>query len=254
MAEVNGAAESVMINRAEPRAAPTCVWMNAGLLTYKLCDRGLDCEQCPLDAALRGTRRPMAFETTASAELGCRAVTFPGDRLYSTGHTWLKALDEGDGRIRFGIDGFAASFMPSPARVRLTAPHRLLHPGEKLCEIEFDASAMSLAIPLYAQVARQNRVLEDDPTALVTAPYGKGWIAELMPAAEDELDGLLVADAAREQARLDSRRFRRLLALHLLADDDQPGGKLSEEVRLLTDLRQVLGEPSYLAMFQELVR
>ena len=33
-----------------------CVWMDAGVVNYKLCDRGYDCERCPLDQALH--RRP----------------------------------------------------------------------------------------------------------------------------------------------------------------------------------------------------
>lgn len=41
----------------ERRAAgsPTqCVWMQAGVVGYKLCDREFDCDRCPFDAALRG--------------------------------------------------------------------------------------------------------------------------------------------------------------------------------------------------------
>jgi hypothetical protein len=30
-----------------------CVWMLAGVVDYKLCDRQYDCEHCPLDSALR---------------------------------------------------------------------------------------------------------------------------------------------------------------------------------------------------------
>lgn len=35
-----------------------CIWMSAGLLSYRLCDREYDCEHCPLDAALRGAPPP----------------------------------------------------------------------------------------------------------------------------------------------------------------------------------------------------
>jgi hypothetical protein len=36
-------------------ASPTqCVWMQAGVVGYKLCDREFDCDRCPFDAALRG--------------------------------------------------------------------------------------------------------------------------------------------------------------------------------------------------------
>jgi hypothetical protein len=31
-----------------------CVWMDAGVVNYKLCDRGFDCDRCPLDQALHG--------------------------------------------------------------------------------------------------------------------------------------------------------------------------------------------------------
>lgn len=41
----------------ERRAAGSrtqCVWMQAGVVGYKLCDREFDCDLCPFDAALRG--------------------------------------------------------------------------------------------------------------------------------------------------------------------------------------------------------
>jgi hypothetical protein len=33
-----------------------CVWMRAGVIRFWLCDRNFDCDHCPLDAALRGSR------------------------------------------------------------------------------------------------------------------------------------------------------------------------------------------------------
>jgi hypothetical protein len=39
--------------RVEP-----CVWMSAGLVAYKLCDRGFECESCPFDQAMRGELPP----------------------------------------------------------------------------------------------------------------------------------------------------------------------------------------------------
>lgn len=44
------------------RAAPTCIWMDAGVLTFKLCDRDFDCAHCPLNAALKGSTTPDAVE------------------------------------------------------------------------------------------------------------------------------------------------------------------------------------------------
>ena len=41
--------KQVLANRAQP-----CVWMCAGVLRYRLCPNDFDCDNCLLDAALRG--------------------------------------------------------------------------------------------------------------------------------------------------------------------------------------------------------
>jgi len=37
--------------------APACIWMQAGVIRFWLCDRDYDCQNCPLDAALRAPRQ-----------------------------------------------------------------------------------------------------------------------------------------------------------------------------------------------------
>ncbi len=53
-----------------PRQTPPtiyCVWMDAGVVNYKLCDRGFDCDRCPLDQALH--RRPSERRANPKAKL-----------------------------------------------------------------------------------------------------------------------------------------------------------------------------------------
>ena len=45
-----------------------CVWMDAGVVNYKLCDRGYDCERCPLDQALH--RRPAEKSAQVKSHYG----------------------------------------------------------------------------------------------------------------------------------------------------------------------------------------
>ena len=50
------------------QSAPTyCVWMDAGVVNYKLCDRGFDCDRCPLDQALH--RRPSERSANVKSRL-----------------------------------------------------------------------------------------------------------------------------------------------------------------------------------------
>jgi hypothetical protein len=41
--------------RLIPESKKKCVWMEAGLVSYKICDRNFECESCPLDYGLRGS-------------------------------------------------------------------------------------------------------------------------------------------------------------------------------------------------------
>ena len=57
-----------------PAGALPCVWMSAGLVAYKLCDRGFECEGCPFDQAMRGARpalpRPAGWDAAGWAGPG----------------------------------------------------------------------------------------------------------------------------------------------------------------------------------------
>lgn len=45
--------------RQEPPGALPCVWMSAGLVSFKLCDREGECEGCPFDRAMRQPHGPV---------------------------------------------------------------------------------------------------------------------------------------------------------------------------------------------------
>ena len=80
-----------------------CVWMRAGLVAWKLCDRGFACETCPLEAALR-------------PGMPASRPDHPADRRYAPCHTWV--LPRGD-QVRVGLDHFAATLLCRPGSVVL---------------------------------------------------------------------------------------------------------------------------------------
>ena len=65
------------ISTSTPQPPPVrCVWMDAGVVNYKLCDRGYDCERCPLDQGLH--RRPS--ERSAPKKSHYSETIFPNGR------------------------------------------------------------------------------------------------------------------------------------------------------------------------------
>jgi glycine cleavage system H protein len=226
--------------------------MSAGLLTYKLCDRNMHCENCPLDAALRGHDRPCQLAQRSNGTPTHAPVTFPADRRYTTQHSWLKPLVGQDGGMRLGLDAFAASLLPEPSAIHwYDSP---LRRSDELCEIDFDDVSLTLRLSsVRGRVLSFNHALEDEPAAVLRDPYGEGWLAEVALDSAEQHDELLDAGKAREEARLDARHFRRRIAHYLLADDDRFAPTPIDEGRLLTDLRELLGGPRFIGLLRELI-
>lgn len=225
-----------------------CLWMAAGLITYRLCDRDFDCEHCPLDAALQGdSRRP---GSTAKHHGGRPAAShFPADRQYSSGHVWVRPED--DGTARLGLDAFAANLLDRliEARCGLAASQ----PGEVFSELRLDSGALSLALPIRARTTHGNPLLRDQPHLALTAPYGDGWLVTTAGTDSADFELLMSADEALQRSQQDLRLFRRRIALEMLTDAGDLGRCMADGGEPLTDLRQMLGAPRYCALLRELV-
>lgn len=265
-----------------------CVWMSAGLVSYKLCDRDFDCEHCPLDAALRGEPRgSQGFQgshgwggrLSGSVAFPLRTPpSFPDSHLYTSGHLCLHpsaGWDGGARRFYLSLDAFAAALLGRCHGVRTVAPGISVRVDERCSELDLGAGLLSLGAPLAGRVRAYNPALADTPEWVVTAPYGDGWLLELE--SEESVRwgnggspagaaALLNAETAREQARLDLRHLRRRLALHWLTVSDEPppsdpagsvldtlGPSLADGGVPLVDLRQMLGDRAWLALLRELV-
>ncbi len=240
-----------MLMHAAPHqhSAPTCVWMDAGLMSYRLCDRSFDCEHCPLDAALQGLPQPITIERSTAGGLGRGREHFPDDRLYGPGHTWLRPPDE-RGRVRLGIDSFAASLLSPPLRLKVPALPRLARRGQFLCGIELDCGSVHLVSPLDARIAEWNCVVSDNPGALIHSPYDAGWIADLWPLDGEALSDCLSGPAAARRARLDFRRLLRRIGQHLLLDDTSAEASASDG-GVETDLRRIIGGEEFLHLLED---
>lgn len=232
---------------AATEPARTCVWVDVGVLSYRLCNRGFACESCPLDAALRSdprlTLRGGAKDNGQAEALWC----FPCDRLYADGHVWAQVIRAG--RVRTGIDACAARLLPQIHEVRGIVQAADLARGEPLCTLSFDGGELPLRSPVSGRVCRWNVQLITRPELVRAEPYGGGWISEIVLSKDSELAGLLHADAAAEQARLTARRFGRQASFGLLALKSPEESWLAPA--LLEATRQAVGAAAYRTMVCE---
>lgn len=227
----------------------TCVWMDAGLLAYKLCDRGFDCVRCPLDAALRSHPLDAVLDISRDAADGPRGIAFPPDRRYTACHTWIGEPDTGEPRVRLGLDAFAARLIGPPRGVHLAGPGLNSKPGEPVCSIDLPGGGLPIGLPLSGRVVSSNPALEEEPALVRTDPYGSGWLVDWIPDDAEGLDRLPGAAGARRRASLDTKHFCRRAAFGLLERTSAPDGGCFVDL----DVRSMLGVRSYLDLLKKLI-
>lgn len=237
----------VSLTQSQDPSTPSepCVWMEAGLLAYRLCDRGFDCVHCPLDAALRGDPRAPAWQPDTGRARAASIGSFPDDRRYAEGHTWARAQNHSG--VRFGLDGFAAGIVGTPVAIRRSSARR----GDGVCTVVTDAGEVRVRAPVSGRVAAWNPALREHAELAIEDPYGEGWIGLIEHVDPAELARLGDGAEARRRAALDARRFRRQVALRVLAHAEAPAACL--EAPWLLDVRGLIGLETLLDIVRELV-
>jgi len=235
------------MNRREPSSPSPeawCVWMAAGLLAYRLCDRDFDCEHCPLDAAMRGTGRIRPAEPAASWR-------FPSDRRYHPRHFWVK-LEPGD-RARCGFDAFAARLLGTVVSLVLPARGSRLTAGRAALWLARAGGLLPLRAPVGGTVLRTNGEAQRDPTLLGRDPYGEGWLIQLEGSGEEAAVGLLSAEAMRERAGAQLERVRKRLARRLVPGAAEIGATAADGGEPWPDLAALLAPTEHKRLLQRFV-
>jgi len=229
--------------RLLPDGALRCVWMTAGLVAYKLCDRDFECEHCRFDGVMRGRRVDESAEE-APVPKDAAELEFRSDRQYHPAHTWAKTLE--GGRLRIGIDSFAAKLIDRTISAILPPSGAVVHHGRIGCWLLDDLGPLPLKMPVSGRVLCGNERLRSYPSLAAESPYDEGWLMEIVPEdAAQEMAFLLSADEMRRRSQADLARFRRLAAACLRRGTQVVGLTRADGGECLAALRDMLGAPRH---------
>lgn len=163
-----------------PRGELPCVWMTAGVLSFRLCDRGLACQECPLEHALRNIPGVAAAAPKATPRRttpgGCLV---PEGRFFHAGHTWVKLLPGGEFEV--GLDDFGGRVAGEVVRVSLPSAGDHLTVGESTVGLVGKDTEIKLRAPFSGAVSRANGTLRGDPMLVRREPYGAGYLYRARP-------------------------------------------------------------------------
>ena len=120
----------------------------------------------------------------------------PENRRYLETHEWVHIED---GRARVGITDFAQDGLGDVVFVEFPATGKHLDRGEAFGVIESIKAVSDLYAPVSGEVVAVNDDIDTAPELVNDDPYGEGWLLELDPDDESELEELLTAAEYREQ-------------------------------------------------------
>ncbi|TYL36112.1 glycine cleavage system protein H [Natronococcus pandeyae] len=120
----------------------------------------------------------------------------PDDRQYLESHEW--AL-ETDGVVRVGISDFAQDELGDVVFVELPDEGESVSQEKEFGVIESIKAVSDLYAPVGGEVVAINEELFDAPELVNDDPFGEGWMLEIEPSDESELDTLLSADEYEDQ-------------------------------------------------------
>ena len=119
--------------------------------------------------------------------------TIPTELRYSKSHEWVRRED--DGTVTIGITDHAQDLLGDMVFVELPEPGRELEAGQECAVVESVKAASDVYSPIDGEVVAVNEAISDSPELVNKEPYAAGWMMRIKPAAADDIDALLDADA-----------------------------------------------------------
>ncbi|MFH1011266.1 MAG: hypothetical protein V1784_08530 [bacterium] len=251
-----------------PEGEKRCIWMDLGVVAYKICDRDFNCDSCPLDIGLRGAEPTSATEVRrrqGGPISGWESVSRPdatpdptrlallsrlgklmgeGNRYFHPKHTWIRV--EVPNRVYVGIDGIVATVLGSVDDISLPRRGLRIRRGESCAQIIQGARAFSIWSPLSGRVVDTNEELHVFPDKLILDSMGGGWLCSIEPDnLEEDLKFCRVGDAVfpwylKEVEWLDS-----VLSNSLQWRQEQLGQTMYDGGELSRNLRELLPPDEY---------
>jgi len=176
-----------------------CIWMTAGVISFKLCPLNYDCEHCDFDEVMRSQVRstggrsrvkshkpktPVPSErlplTSSDSEKHPLFFTFSageadeGLYLHPT-HLWVRRLEEQ--KWTLGIDRLLAYVLPPVVEVELYGSNMKVLQNQLLGKVHTQGGAVPLTAPLSGHLIQINPRLAQRPELVQQDPNGEGWLA-----------------------------------------------------------------------------
>lgn len=244
-----------------------CIWMEAGVVDFKLCNFCFDCPNCEFDRAMTAAAiqsqarcdtgeqppdqqrrifpfkerlRQRSFEQLLRDQAECYArldrppvkdvfgFAAPSTLYLHRGHTW--AALETCGRVRIGLDDFARKVLGPLDEIRLPRPGGEWQRDQVGLHLVRQGRRAAVLAPVDGVIDIVNARVREHPALAYDDPYGEGWLCVVSPTnLKPDLEHLLFG--RRNAAWIENEAHRLLGMLESAAGLTLPsGGMIVDDV------------------------
>jgi glycine cleavage system H protein len=247
-----------------------CIWMTAGVISFKLCPLDYDCDDCDFHRVMRSQMRSsksrhdphgQASEewVPSSSPVGGNKLplftfspTWTDERLkLHPSHLWVQQA--GSRNWRVGVDGLLAYILPPPEKVEWHNPDPDEAEDRVQIKVLTGPGEILLTAPLSGSLIQGNPELARRPGLLQQDPCGKGWLVAIDCSPRPSELERLYARAAGKRFLEEEAQHLRLLLKHRGIQVDQIGETLPDGGLQIRYLHQILPGRVCLKLALELI-
>jgi len=265
--------EKKSVQTVIPQGELRCVWMDAGVTGFKLCDQEFRCESCEFNNTVQKRQLEVVnprneeesvipikekamtadalFKNTLKNYLeGLHSAVVPQDRMYNRSHYWLQENETGEYRI--GINHILANFFqPILSIVVLKAPSSIRR-HDPFCWIILPGGAITLRSPIDATICKFNPALQQKPNLMSMSPFYEGWIMEITTKTKG-LSGYSFAPDSRQNTERIMRNIEHSFTHAFRNNHPSAGTTLFDGGIGVNSLESILGPKVYLEVVNRIV-
>ncbi len=194
-----------------PYADQKCRHMLSGRIASKICVHDFDCMTCTYHQMMDDENLNLATGKV-STEIA-DGFELAANYYYHPGHVWARV--EYGGRVRIGMDDFAARLIGRPDGITLPDLGDMVFQGKPFAGISRGSFTTRILCPLEGIVVAKNPEILKSPGLITRSPYQEGWIMVLEP--------------LKLQARLKKLLFQEKSYAWLENESSRLAGRLSGE-------------------------
>ena len=256
-----------------PQGELRCVWMDAGVTGFKLCDQELCCETCEFNNTIQkrqlGTVNPRNEKesmvpmegkaTTADALFrntmknyleGLCTVVVPQDRMYNRSHYWVQENETG--KYRIGINHILANFFQPILSIVVSKAPSSIRRHDPFCWIILPGGTITLRSPIDATICKFNPGLQQKPNLLGMSPFDEGWIMEITTKAKG-LNGFSSAPDSLQNSERTMHNIEHSFTHAFRQNHPSAGTTLFDGGIGVNSIESILGPKVYLEVVNRIV-